>query len=91
MAQEALNNVAKHSGASHASVILHCESDNIELIIEDNGKGFDAKNRSPNSLGLGIMQERAKSAGASLIISSQPGKGTRVTVIKTNMAKEDHE
>jgi signal transduction histidine kinase len=89
IAQEALNNVAKHSGASQAKVILHCEPDKIELIIGDNGMGFDQQTRSSSSLGLGIMKERAKSVGASLDVVSQPGVGTVVTFIKVAGAKEE--
>jgi signal transduction histidine kinase len=80
IAQEALNNIAKHSGATQASVSLICEQNKIELSIRDNGKGFDIQTRSANSLGRGIMQERAKSIGASLKIESLPGSGTTVTV-----------
>ncbi len=80
IAQEALNNVAKHSGATQARVGLFCEADKIELIIGDNGKGFDISHTSPSSLGLGIMRERAKGIGAQVTIDSHPGQGTIVTV-----------
>jgi nitrate/nitrite-specific signal transduction histidine kinase len=81
IAQEALNNVAKHSGATQARVSLHCEPDEIELIISDNGKGFETHTSKPNSFGLGIMHERAKTIGASVNIQSMPGKGTTVSVL----------
>jgi len=80
IAQEALNNVAKHSQATKAEVGLHCEPDEIELIIRDNGKGFSLEASRPDSLGLGIMLERARSIGATLNIESQVGIGTIVTV-----------
>ena len=89
IAQETLNNVAKHSGATQAAVILHCNPDKIELIIRDNGKGFDINTISPTSLGLGIMKERAKGVGASVIIESQPDQGTSVTVICENILRRD--
>jgi PAS domain S-box-containing protein len=81
IAQEALNNVAKHAGASQATVDLNCNEDGIKLRIRDNGRGFDLSLVSPTSLGLGIMRERAESVGAILAIDSQIGKGTEVTVI----------
>jgi PAS domain S-box-containing protein len=88
IAQEALNNVAKHSRATHAAVILHCESNRIELIIRDDGKGFDISVGPFASLGLDIMKERAKDMGATLAIESQPGQGTTVTLIYKNDCKE---
>jgi signal transduction histidine kinase len=87
IAQEALNNVAKHSGASQAKVSLHCEPDKIELIISDNGKGFEMNSSNPNSLGLGIMRERARAIGASLEVLSSPGEGTIVNVLWMNNKK----
>ncbi len=89
IAQEALNNVAKHSEATQATVSLHCQSDKIELIIRDNGKGFDVNTRSPSSLGLGIMQERAKGIDATVNITSQPGQGTTITVLWNNNQGEE--
>jgi len=81
IAQEALNNVAKHAGASQATVSLHRQSKQVELYISDDGRGFDPEGISPESLGLGIMRERAEAIGATLEIESQVGQGTRVVVI----------
>mgnify|MGYP001082687428 CR=1 FL=1 len=81
IAQEALNNVAKHAGASQATVSLHRQSKQVELHISDDGRGFDPEGISPESLGLGIMRERAEAIGATLEIESQVGQGTRVVVI----------
>ncbi len=81
IAQEALNNVAKHSEATEARVIFICQEKKVELIITDNGKGFDASVIKPDSLGLGIMRERARNIGASLDIDSRPGQGTRVIIV----------
>jgi PAS domain S-box-containing protein len=78
--QEALNNVAKHSRATQAEVSLHCSADAIKLVIKDNGLGFRGGTRSPGSLGMGIMQERANSIGADIAITSAPGQGTQVEV-----------
>jgi signal transduction histidine kinase len=80
IAQEALNNVAKHSGATRATVRLKCAPDQTALCIRDNGAGFDPGGIAPNSLGLGIMRERAQAIGATLAIASQPSEGTEVNV-----------
>jgi signal transduction histidine kinase len=80
IAQEALNNVAKHSGAKSARVTLACNPDNIQLIVTDDGKGFDVNANSTKSLGMGIIRERAKEIGASLTIKSAEGQGTTIQV-----------
>jgi PAS domain S-box-containing protein len=76
--QEALNNVAKHAAASWAKVNLKCKPDEILLIVSDNGKGFDSATVRPDSLGLGIMHERAKGIGAELRVESKIGSGSEV-------------
>ncbi len=82
IAQEALNNMARHSGASAARVLWQIGEGSgwADLIIEDNGHGFCLGATRPGSLGLGIMRERAEAVGALLTISSAPGQGTRVSV-----------
>jgi signal transduction histidine kinase len=84
IAQEALNNVAKHSGAKQAAVGLICTPREITLSISDNGRGFDASAIHPESLGVGIIRERAREIGASLTIESSTGNGTRITVVWRN-------
>jgi len=78
--QEALNNVAKHSGAKLANIEVTCKSGVTELIVSDNGKGFDVSSVRPESLGLGIMRDRAKGIGAELIIQSHIGSGSKIIV-----------
>lgn len=78
IAQEALNNVAKHAKASQATVSLSCQPRGVELCISDDGRGFDPDPITPDHLGIGIMHERAKAIGATLRIESQPGCGTQV-------------
>jgi len=78
IAQEALNNVTKHSDASQATVSLRCEPASIDLVVRDNGRGFDVDNIPPDHLGVGIMRERAEAAGARVRISSTIGDGTEV-------------
>jgi len=84
--QEALNNIALHAGASLAWVQLaHDESGGLSVSIRDNGQGFDLANLKEagreGHLGLIQMRERIEKAGGKLSLSSQPGKGTEVTVI----------
>jgi nitrate/nitrite-specific signal transduction histidine kinase len=81
IAQEALNNVAKHAGANKIAVGLYFEPDRVELSVQDDGRGFDPADVSPDRLGLGIMRERAESIGATLNIDTKPGRGTQVKVI----------
>ena len=82
IAQEALNNVAKHARAARVEVILERRSDNVLLIVEDDGIGFDpaAKASEESGFGLAGMQERAALVGARLQIDSSPGEGTTVLV-----------
>jgi signal transduction histidine kinase len=82
--QEAFNNIAKHSKADRVRLALRGREGMIELTIEDNGIGFDADMRglsgNPGSgLGLSSMKERAEIAGGSVVIRSEPGKGTAIT------------
>ena len=92
ISQEALNNVVKHAKASRAEVRLQSappslpesggeQRERLELRISDDGCGFDPECVPPDSLGLGIMHERAIAVGAELRIESQIGHGTQVVVI----------
>jgi len=81
IAQEALNNIAKHAQASTATVTLDCtEAGEITLVISDDGRGFDPSRIPAGHLGLGIIQERAESVGALVRIESQVDLGTQVCV-----------
>ncbi len=80
IAQEALSNVAKHSGASEARVELRREPGEIHLTIADAGGGFQVKKQWARSgLGLISMEERCRALGGSLSITSDPEGGTVVT------------
>jgi PAS domain S-box-containing protein len=81
IAQEALNNIAKHAGASQAEIRLSCDGGVVRLQISDDGVGFDLADIPAKSLGLGIMRERANTIGAQLDVESQIGTGTQITVI----------
>jgi PAS domain S-box-containing protein len=78
--QESLRNVARHSGATAANVVLAGESPaELSLFVIDNGKGFDV-GKAKTSPGLGLMsiEERARHVGASFTIDSMPDAGTRL-------------
>jgi signal transduction histidine kinase len=80
MAQEALNNVAKHAREGKVAVALRNGSGVTRLEVRDEGHGFDPVAAAHTGLGLGTMRERAESIGAVLSIDSQVGQGTRVMV-----------
>lgn len=77
VAQEALSNVAQHSGAENVRVRLTCSNDAVELVVSDDGRGFTFDQAS-RGLGLGGMRERALLVGGDLRIESRPEIGTRV-------------
>lgn len=80
IAQESLNNVFKYARATQVDVNLFLSPGNVHFEVCDNGIGFDMGTAKPTSLGLRIMQERAEAIGADLQITSEPGKGTCVSV-----------
>ncbi|MFQ6019194.1 MAG: GAF domain-containing protein [Dehalococcoidia bacterium] len=80
IAQEALNNVAKHAGASAVRVRLAANGHALTLEVDDNGSGFDPEKRDKAKHGLRNMQDRARMLGAELKIESSAGKGTTVRV-----------
>ena len=83
--QEALANVANHAGARHASVIVTLRGDEVRLIVEDDGLGFDIDAPPPRApaerrLGLVGMRERVALVGGEIAIESSPGDGTTIYV-----------
>jgi PAS domain S-box-containing protein len=82
IAQEALNNIAKHAHARHVEIILERRTDQVLLIVEDDGIGFDAGETEEERRGFGLlgMQERAALVGATVQIESALGEGTTIFV-----------
>jgi PAS domain S-box-containing protein len=79
IAQEALNNIAKHARAKTANVVLDKDSQEVALCVSDDGCGFDvAKGAASGRWGMSTMRERAEAAGGRLTIDSRAGRGTRV-------------
>jgi signal transduction histidine kinase len=90
--QEALNNVAKHSGAKRVSLVLRRTTDHVQAIIEDDGCGFDIANASSaandrGGLGLLGIQERLGTVGGSLNVESAPGRGVTL-IVRIPVSKE---
>jgi two-component system sensor histidine kinase UhpB len=78
VAQEALSNATRHSGADHVAVRLRrSEEDGVALEVTDDGRGF-AFDESEGGLGIAGMRERALLIGGKLTIESRPGHGTSV-------------
>lgn len=82
VAQESLNNILKHAGASRVDVKLHRTESEVSLSIRDNGRGFDTTQpRSIEHIGLLSMKDSVGYLGGKFTIQSEPGKGTVIEVI----------
>ncbi|MFO7447289.1 MAG: histidine kinase [Ignavibacteriaceae bacterium] len=85
--QESVNNVLKHSGASSLNFLMKKNSNEIRILISDNGRGFDIKEVESKDtslvggLGLFGLKERARIIGGTLVIFSEIGKGTDIELI----------
>jgi signal transduction histidine kinase len=79
IAQEAMNNVVRHSKASRAWVTLGFSDGLVKLVVGDDGRGFDALQVGPEEFGLQIMRERAEAVAAALSVASESRRGTVVT------------
>ncbi len=79
VAQEALRNVARHSGASSVEIALRAVGDGLELAVRDNGAGFDpTRKQGRPSLGFSGMRQRLALVDGELLIDSAPGGGTSI-------------
>jgi two-component system sensor histidine kinase UhpB len=95
VAQECLQNIAKHSQASHVNLSLRAADHSIRLSVSDDGSGFitGPAGSKTASFGLAGMRERAALLGGKLAVQSAPGKGVKVTLelplkpatVKTNV------
>jgi signal transduction histidine kinase len=87
IAQEALTNVARHSGATRVAVELESSGDEIRLTVHDDGRGLSSDSASevrqagrPGPLGMIGMRARARSAGGDVTVRSRPGEGVVIEV-----------
>jgi signal transduction histidine kinase len=91
LAQEAVTNALKHSGASEIGIILRILQGQVELVFKDTGRGFDiskAPGQHDGHFGLQGMHERTKRLGGQFELTSMPGHGTTLRV-KVPLPSED--
>ena len=74
--QEALTNVVKHAGAERVSIVIAQRGDGIRVVVEDDGRGFQAGDVRHDALGVVGMRERVALIGGTLDVESKPGAGT---------------
>jgi signal transduction histidine kinase len=81
IAQEALSNIGRHSGAHNATIEWHVSAQGqARLRIADDGNGFDTEAAAPGHFGLTNIRDRAAALGATLILKSAPGEGTELVM-----------
>jgi signal transduction histidine kinase len=80
IAQEALNNIVRHADATVVRVRACVVDSHMELVVGDNGIGFEPSEVRKGCFGLASMRERALIIGGELTIDSRPQDGTRVSV-----------
>jgi signal transduction histidine kinase len=85
IAQEAVNNALKHSGAKKIRLVVARADEGLKLAVQDFGRGFVPEKLPGGSLGLRVMRYRADLIGAKLDLTSIPGQGTAVTCILGKM------
>jgi two-component system, NarL family, sensor kinase len=76
--QETLTNVARHAGAERVAIRLVATPERVRLVVEDDGRGFDASRVPEGRHGIVGMRERAEMLGGTLEVRSGPGAGTRI-------------
>jgi PAS domain S-box-containing protein len=77
--QEGLRNIKRHSGADRAEVRVESSGEKLHLSVSDRGRGFDVNSHSPrNGIGIRSMEERLRSLGGQLEITSRLKEGTRI-------------
>jgi signal transduction histidine kinase len=81
VAQEALNNIVRHALAHHAEIYFKSELGRVDLMIHDDGRGFDPNTIEAGHLGLSIMQDRIQDIGGTLEITSDKQQGTLLKVL----------
>ena len=79
--QEFLQNSMKHAQCKSITIQLNFNMDNVHLLIEDDGKGFDVSKINTSGIGLANMQKRTEMIGGTFALESSLNKGTQLTVI----------
>lgn len=81
LTKEALQNVAKHAGASRVALRLALAGDQLELSVADNGRGLPGKGETPFGNGLTNMRQRVAELGGAFDLKSQPGNGAEIRIV----------
>ena len=76
--KEALNNAAKHSGATELQLQIRRQGEGLTVVVQDNGRGFDPAQTKNERNGLQNMAQRLNEVGGKCILTSQPGNGCRI-------------
>jgi len=76
--REALTNIRNHAHAAHATIALDAGQHTANLVIIDDGRGFDPTHPEGDRYGLVTMRERAEALGGTLVVTAGPGSGTRI-------------
>ncbi len=84
--QEALNNIVIHASATRVEIYFSSHAGQVELVIQDNGRGFDPAQTALGHLGMSIMQDRIQSIDGTMETTSRKGQGTRIRVTWTDRA-----
>jgi signal transduction histidine kinase len=79
--QEALTNTLKHAHATRFNAQISFDSDAVYMELRDNGDGFNVDGTNGGGFGLIGMKERAAQIGATVKVTSEPGKGTKITAV----------
>ena len=79
--QEALNNIAKHAGATGILVEIANRRDRLSILVQDDGRGFDATGHAAKGLGILGMKERVRQLGGQLTLESARGKGATLIAV----------
>jgi signal transduction histidine kinase len=81
--QECLQNIIKHASASRVRIAFSYKADKLEIVIQDNGKGFNTAVKQNTGLGLQNIMNRAALIGGAAVIESEPGEGTKISITGT--------
>jgi len=79
--KEALNNIARHSGANEVWLRVKITDENMEVRLEDNGLGFDTTPKNGWADGLRNMRHRMEDIGGEFHVQSKLGSGTKISLV----------
>jgi signal transduction histidine kinase len=79
IAQEAVSNACRHAAPKLIHISLNSTGEQLRLVVEDDGRGFDSSIQTSGGIGLNLMRHRAALLGGTIEIDTNPGSGTRVT------------